>query len=82
MLSLFSKEVESASRVPYNTTIIHSIGSSSPKSSGNVKVYSKDTVKGKPVLLEWDGTIQIELSIKMYPRGMVGKIYLFSPQLT
>lgn len=66
--------------MPYSTTIIHSIGNRSHKSSGNVEVYSKDMVKEEPALLKWDETIKIGLLINMYPRGRVGKICLFSPQ--
>lgn len=52
VISFFQRSRVSILAVLHSTTVIHSIGNSSHKSSRKVKIYSKEVVGGKSVLLK------------------------------
>ena len=70
--SFFQRRRVSIQAVLHDTTIIHSIGNNSHKSSRKVKIYSKEVVREKSLLLKQNETVKIlKVSIKFAPRGKI-----------
>lgn len=76
--SFFQRRRVSILAVLHDTTIIHSIGNSSHKSSRKVKIYSRERVQEKSLSLKQNETVNIlKVSIKFAPRGKI-RMYICS----